>query len=75
MKYGVSELIMVEHSEFNLYKIGEDTRDKRTVSKLVNITNLKDFEEVFEEFRPEIVIHAAAYKHVPLCELNPRSAD
>ena len=74
LKYGVSELIMVEHSEFNLYKIGEDTKDKRTVSKLVNITNLKDFEEVFEEFRPEIVIHAAAYKHVPLCELNPRSA-
>ena len=74
LKYGVSELIMVEHGEFNLYKIGEDTRDKRTVSKLVNITNLKDFEEVFEEFRPEIVIHAAAYKHVPLCELNPRSA-
>ncbi|WP_103630581.1 UDP-N-acetylglucosamine 4,6-dehydratase (configuration-retaining) [Campylobacter concisus] len=74
LKYGVSELIMVEHSEFNLYKIDEDTRDKRTVSKLVNITNLKDFEEVFEEFRPEIVIHAAAYKHVPLCELNPRSA-
>ena len=74
LKYGVSELIMVEHSEFNLYKIGEDTRDKSTVSKLVNITNLKDFEEVFEEFRPEIVIHAAAYKHVPLCELNPRSA-
>ena len=74
LKFGVSELIMVEHSEFNLYKIGEDTRDKRTVSKLVNITNLKDFEEVFEEFRPEIVIHAAAYKHVPLCELNPRSA-
>ena len=74
LKFGVSELIMVEHSEFNLYKIGEDTKDKRTVSKLVNITNLKDFEEVFEEFRPEIVIHAAAYKHVPLCELNPRSA-
>ena len=74
LKYGVSELIMVEHSEFNLYKIGEDTKDKRTISKLVNITNLKDFEEVFEEFRPEIVIHAAAYKHVPLCELNPRSA-
>ena len=74
LKFGVSELVMVEHSEFNLYKIGEDTKDKRTISKLVNITNLKDFEEVFADFRPEIVIHAAAYKHVPLCELNPRSA-
>ena len=74
LKFGVSELVMVEHSEFNLYKIGEDTKDKRTISKLVNITNLKDFEEVFAGFKPEIVIHAAAYKHVPLCELNPRSA-
>ena len=74
LKFGVSELIMVEHSEFNLYKIGEDTKDKRTISKLVNITNLKDFEEVFADFKPEIVIHAAAYKHVPLCELNPCSA-
>ena len=74
LKFGVSELVMVEHSEFNLYKIGEDTKDKRTISKLVNITNLKDFEEVFADFKPEIVIHAAAYKHVPLCELNPRSA-
>ena len=74
LSFGVKELVMVEHSEFNLYKIGEDTKDKRTISKLVNITNLKDFEEVFADFRPEIVIHAAAYKHVPLCELNPRSA-
>lgn len=74
LKFGVRRLIMVEHSEFNLYKIGEDTRDVRTISKLVNITNLRDFEEVFEEFSPQIVIHAAAYKHVPLCEQNPRSA-
>ncbi|MBE2986874.1 UDP-N-acetylglucosamine 4,6-dehydratase (configuration-retaining) [Campylobacter sp. RM12920] len=74
LKYGVKQLIMVEHSEFNLYKIAEDTHDNRTVSRLVNITNEQDFESIFEEFKPQIVIHAAAYKHVPLCELNPRSA-
>ncbi|MBE3022763.1 MULTISPECIES: UDP-N-acetylglucosamine 4,6-dehydratase (configuration-retaining) [unclassified Campylobacter] len=74
LKYGVKQLIMVEHSEFNLYKIAEDTHDSRTVSRLVNITNEQDFESIFEEFKPQIVIHAAAYKHVPLCELNPRSA-
>ena len=74
LNFGVKELIMVDHSEFNLYKIGEDTKDRRTISKLVNIVNFKDFEEIFAEFRPQIVIHAAAYKHVPLCELNPRSA-
>lgn len=74
LKYGVRELIMIEHSEFNLYKISEETHDRRTISKLVNITNVRDFEEIFKEFNPQIVIHAAAYKHVPLCELNPRSA-
>ncbi|WP_169754824.1 UDP-N-acetylglucosamine 4,6-dehydratase (configuration-retaining) [Campylobacter curvus] len=74
LNFGVKELIMVDHSEFNLYKIGEDTKDRRTISKLVNIVNFKDFEEIFTQFRPQIVIHAAAYKHVPLCELNPRSA-
>lgn len=74
LKFGVKQLIMVDHSEYNLYKIGEDTRDARTISKLVNITNNKDFEEIFIEYKPEILIHAAAYKHVPLCELNPRSA-
>ncbi|MCD8212582.1 MAG: UDP-N-acetylglucosamine 4,6-dehydratase (configuration-retaining) [Campylobacter sp.] len=74
LKFGVKRLIMVDHSEFNLYKIGEDTKDQRTVSKLVNIVNFKDFEEIFIEYKPQIVIHAAAYKHVPLCELNPRSA-
>ncbi|MGG7074212.1 UDP-N-acetylglucosamine 4,6-dehydratase (configuration-retaining) [Campylobacter sp. 9BO] len=74
LKFGVKQLIMVDHSEYNLYKIGEDTKDVRTVSKLVNIINFDELKAVFDEFKPEIVLHAAAYKHVPLCELNPRSA-
>ncbi|MCR4941303.1 MAG: polysaccharide biosynthesis protein [Campylobacter sp.] len=74
LKFGVKQLIMVDHSEYNLYAIGENTKDKRTVSKLVNITHEKDFEKIFAEYKPQIVIHAAAYKHVPLCEFNPRPA-
>ena len=74
LKFGVSKLIMIDHSEFNLYKIGEITHSDKTVSKMINIVNEDDLRAVFEEFRPQIAIHAAAYKHVPLCEANPKAA-
>jgi UDP-N-acetyl-D-glucosamine 4,6-dehydratase len=34
----------------------------------------EDLEDIFKKYNPDIVIHAAAYKHVPMCEINPRSA-
>lgn len=75
LKFGAKQLIMVEHSEYNLYKIDQDTNsDKRNVLKMVNIVYLKEFEEVFKEFKPEVIVHAAAYKHVPMCEFNPHMA-
>ena len=74
LKFGVSKLIMIDHSEFNLYKIGEITHSDKTVSKMINIVNEADLRAVFEEFKPQIAIHAAAYKHVPLCETNPKAA-
>ena len=74
LKFGVKKLIMVDHSEFNLYTISEKTHSEKTVSKMINITNFDDLKGVFDEFRPQIVIHAAAYKHVPLCEANPKAA-
>lgn len=75
LKFGAKELIMVEHSEFNLYTINEATKsDPRNRLVMLNIMHKKEFDEVFAKYRPEIVIHAAAYKHVPLCEYNPVSA-
>ncbi|ANE32974.1 UDP-N-acetylglucosamine C-6 dehydratase [Campylobacter hyointestinalis subsp. hyointestinalis LMG 9260] len=75
LKFGASQLIMVEHSEYNLYQINEATKsDPRNRLVMLNIMHLKKFEEIFAKFKPDIVIHAAAYKHVPLCEFNPISA-
>ncbi len=75
LKFGVKSLILVDHSEFNLYKIDQITnQDKRNVLKLINIVYLDKLEEIFKEFKPQIVIHAAAYKHVPICEINPQIA-
>lgn len=75
LKFGAKRLIMVEHSEFNLYLINEATgADARNELKMINVVYRHELEEVFAEFRPEVVVHAAAYKHVPLCEFNPHLA-
>ncbi len=72
-KYGAKELILVDNSEFNLYSIDEELN----ISKkpyLIDVSKFEDIKIVMEKEKPQIVIHAAAYKHVPLCEINPRSA-
>jgi len=71
-KFGASSLILVDHSEYNLYQIGEVLPLAKL--KLLNITNQPLLEEVFKENKPDIVIHAAAYKHVPVCEDNKETA-
>ena len=70
--FGASQLILVDHSEYNLYQIGEQIVEAKL--KLLNITNQPLLEEMFEEEHPDIVIHAAAYKHVPICEENQETA-
>lgn len=75
LEYGAKKLIMVDHSEFNLYQINETTNsDSRNELKLVNVVYRDDLATIFTEFKPEVVVHAAAYKHVPMCEFNPKMA-
>ncbi|MCI6988928.1 MAG: polysaccharide biosynthesis protein [Campylobacter sp.] len=72
--YGAKRLILVENSEFNLYKINEFLKVERTLN-LVDITRKNELEDIFKQNSDiDIVLHAAAYKHVPLCEFNPKSA-
>ena len=70
--FGAASLTLVDHGEYNLYQIGEKL--PKASLKLLNITNKPLLEEIFEAFTPDIVIHAAAYKHVPVCEENQESA-
>jgi len=70
--FGAASLTLVDHSEYNLYQIGE--KIPQASLKLLNITNKLLLEKIFEELKPEIVIHAAAYKHVPVCENNQETA-
>ena len=71
-KFGASSLILVDNSEYNLYQIGEQLEG--AILKLIDITNREALEKIWEAVKPDIVIHAAAYKHVPLCEANQASA-
>jgi len=70
--FGARSLILVENSEFNLYQIGENIPD--SLLKLISVTDKIRLEEIFSAHTIDIVIHAAAYKHVPICEANIETA-
>ena len=69
-KFGAKRLILLDHSEYNLYSITEELRIVPTVSVMQNVVDKDFLEQTFKVHMPEIVIHAAAYKHVPLVEAN-----
>ena len=59
----------MDHSEYNLYSITEELKDSNIVPVMQTVRKI-EFLKNFEKYRPQIVIHAAAYKHVPLVEHN-----
>jgi UDP-N-acetyl-D-glucosamine 4,6-dehydratase len=67
-KFGASSLILIDSSEYNLYQISE--KIEGAVLKLLDVTDKERLDILFKEVKPDIVIHAAAYKHVPICESN-----
>ncbi|RXK03722.1 dTDP-glucose 4,6-dehydratase [Arcobacter sp. CECT 8989] len=69
-KFGAKQLILVDHSEFNLYSITDELNSEIVVPVMQTVRNFGFIEETFKKYKPEIVIHAAAYKHVPLVEGN-----
>jgi FlaA1/EpsC-like NDP-sugar epimerase len=68
-------LILVDASEYNLYAISMNIREQfphlSMVAQLADIRNAPRIQEIFDRHCPELVFHAAALKHVPLCEDNP----
>lgn len=69
-KFGAKQLVLLDHSEYNLYKITEELHSPNIVSVMQNVRNYDFIEKTFKKYKPQIVIHAAAYKHVPLVEDN-----
>lgn len=69
-KYGAKKLLLLDHSEYNLYAIEEELSRYKPIPILKSIVDKELLEESFKKYKIDILIHAAAYKHVPLCEYN-----
>jgi FlaA1/EpsC-like NDP-sugar epimerase len=72
------QLILLDHSERNLHEIDSELTAVLPgillTSVLGDICDAGLLSEIFDRYRPEIVYHAAAFKHVPLMESNPLAA-
>ncbi len=74
-----STLLLIDNSELNLYSIHRDlmlrsariSSATRIVPLLCDVTNRERISEIVRTFRPQVIYHAAAYKHVPMVEQNP----
>ena len=71
-----ARLIIIDHSEYNLYRIEQALAGFRrnTEFLLENICDEAAMEKIMRRCRPHIIFHAAAYKHVPVLERQPRQA-
>ena len=83
LRLAPERLILLDASEFNLYAIDQALRDEfpppagspqAWTSELGDVRDVARLEELFARERPQVVLHAAALKHVPLMELNPAEA-
>jgi FlaA1/EpsC-like NDP-sugar epimerase len=72
---GAAHLVLIDHSEFNLYQIDGDLNahfdDCRISPVLATLADRANLDVIIANHRPDIVFHAAAYKHVPMVEGNP----
>ncbi|MCB0500995.1 MAG: polysaccharide biosynthesis protein, partial [Cyclobacteriaceae bacterium] len=76
--YGPSLVVLVDQAESAMYELEREIKDQNSLVKIIpylaDITNAERLEYVFKEFQPDLVYHAAAYKHVPMMESNPSEA-
>jgi FlaA1/EpsC-like NDP-sugar epimerase len=77
-RLGPSRLVLVDHSEPALFEIEQELlRERGFTAAVAVVADVKDgvkLRRVFDEHRPGVVFHAAAYKHVGMMEANPLEA-
>lgn len=78
LQYGPAKLVCVDQSETAIFYLEQElsrvARPEQTVFCVADISDTERMRELFAEFQPEAVFHAAAYKHVPVMERNVQEA-
>jgi FlaA1/EpsC-like NDP-sugar epimerase len=82
LKFNPLELIMLGHGENSIFEIEQELRSVLKAAKsktllspvIADIKSRERLRFVFNKFKPEVIFHAAAHKHVPLMEANPNEA-
>ncbi|SHG40114.1 NDP-sugar epimerase, includes UDP-GlcNAc-inverting 4,6-dehydratase FlaA1 and capsular polysaccharide biosynthesis protein EpsC [Chryseolinea serpens] len=78
LNYKPQTLVLIDQAESPLYEIERELRARNQQTRLfvfvASVCNKQRIHSIFRDFKPEIVFHAAAYKHVPLMESNPSEA-
>ncbi|MDF1516496.1 MAG: nucleoside-diphosphate sugar epimerase/dehydratase [Lutibacter sp.] len=75
--FNYRQLILVDQAESDLYNLQQYfnyKKHKNITCIVADVRNEKRMDSIFEKFKPEMVFHAAAYKHVPFMEENPYEA-
>jgi len=77
-RFMTHKIILVDQAETPTFNLENELRKNfshvKFKTQLADITNIEKMEVIFQTYHPEIVFHAAAYKHVPLMEENPHEA-
>lgn len=78
-KFKPKEIIILGHGENSIYQlnmelVGKYSQHFTIVPVIADVQDRKRIFEVMDKYKPDVVYHAAAHKHVPLMEINPREA-
>jgi len=78
IKLSPRRLVMLDSCENNLFEIEMElaAMDKQNIicPRLVDVRNKRRLESIFRKYKPQVVFHAAAFKHVPMMERHPEEA-
>ena len=78
MRFETKRLILLDQAETPAFYLNEELKKKDSHCRykiiIGDVTRQEVMERVFSEYRPDVVFHAAAYKHVPMMEVHPHEA-
>ena len=78
MRVGPKQLLLLGHGENSIYLINQELKniykDGPIIPIITDIRDKQQLDQIFTQYNPQVVFHAAAHKHVPLMEIQPMAA-